>query len=106
MQTAMAPCAQARTFLIHMFGSGLDGDDRFVVERYRSLADGGIVAVDSGEPATRKRRTAKHPVVSLKAAKEMRPGRDEIIICTGLHTKGGQQIWGDYAVWGHMLRRR
>ncbi len=36
MQTAMAPRAQARTFLIHMFGSGLDGDDCFVVERYDS----------------------------------------------------------------------
>ena len=27
----------------------------------------------------------------------MRPGRDEIIICTGVTIKGGAQIWGDLA---------
>ena len=31
----------AQSFLIHLFGGGLD-DDRYVVERYRSLADGQI----------------------------------------------------------------
>ena len=35
MTTAMAlPGNTARTFLVHDFGSGLEGDDRFVVERF------------------------------------------------------------------------
>ncbi len=37
MATAMAmPGNTAATFLIHYFGGGLDGDDRFVVERFRA----------------------------------------------------------------------
>jgi len=36
---------------------------------------------------------------------EQAPDRTEIIICTGLSTRGGRQAWGSYAVWGHMLRR-
>ena len=36
MQRANAPGGNARTFLTHLFGSGLDGDDRYVVERSRS----------------------------------------------------------------------
>ena len=36
MQTVSAPGGNARTFLTHLFGSGLDGDDRYVVERFRS----------------------------------------------------------------------
>ena len=27
----------------------------------------------------------------------MRPTRTEIIVCTGLRTRGGQQLWGDLA---------
>ena len=42
MQTATAPGASARTFLIHMFSRGLD-DNRYVVERYKSTFDGEIV---------------------------------------------------------------
>ena len=94
MHTANAPGGSARTYLIHMFGSGLEGDDRFVVERFRSHADGDIRPIQAGEPATRGRRKIKHMIVPLKAVKEMRPAPDEIIICTGLRTMGGWQLWG------------
>ena len=96
MHTANAPGGNARTFLTHMFGSGLD-DNRYVVERFRSMADGDIRPIRGGEPTPKGRRKTKHTIVTLKAVKEMRPARDEIIICTGLHTRGGQQIWGDRA---------
>ena len=46
MQAALAPRGDSRTFLTHFVGSGLD-DDRYVVERYRSQADGQIVPVDA-----------------------------------------------------------
>ena len=42
MSTAMAmPGNTASTYLIHMFGTGL-ADERFVVERFRALANGEI----------------------------------------------------------------
>ena len=39
MQTVLALRGNARTFLTHFVGDGLD-DDRYVVEKYRSLANG------------------------------------------------------------------
>ena len=39
MQTVLAPRGDARTFLTHFVGDDLD-DDRYVVEEYRSLANG------------------------------------------------------------------
>ena len=104
MQTATAPGASSRTFLIHMFRCGLD-DNRYVVERYKSTFDGEIVRW-SGKG---KSKTGKQPrqVMSLGAVQRMRPERDEIIVCTGVKIAGsGIQYWGSYAVWGHMLRRR
>ena len=44
MQAALAPRGNARTFLTHFVGSGLD-DDRYVVQRYLSQANGDIVPV-------------------------------------------------------------
>ena len=41
MQTVKAFRGNARTFLTHMFGRGLD-DDRYMIERFRSKADGEI----------------------------------------------------------------
>ena len=38
----------AHTFLVHVFGRGLDGE-RYVVERYRSLASGEIRPVQAEE---------------------------------------------------------
>ena len=47
------------------------------------------------EPAKKGRRKAKRTTASLKAVKETRPARNEIIVCTGLRIKGsGIQYWG------------
>ena len=95
MTAAMAmPGNTASTFLIHSFNGGLDGDDRFVVERFRALACGDIRPVQAGTATAKGRRRAKRIVVSRKEAEAMRPDRAEIIICTGLRTRGGKQCWG------------
>ncbi len=105
MNTAMAmPGNTASTFLTHFFGNGL-ADDRYVVERFRTFADGDIRPVrpeaspdrGPGQAKAKGRRGAKRVTASLAAVKEMRPARTEIIVCTGLRTRGGQQLWGDLA---------
>ena len=105
MQTVKALRGNARTFLTHIFGRGLD-DDRYVVERFQSMADGEIRPRRGDWPTTKGRRKAPRKTVSLQAVQRIRPERDEIIVCTGISIAGGIQYWGDYAVWGHMLRRR
>ena len=97
MTTAMTmPGNTASTYLIHLFGSGL-ADERYAVERYKARVDGDIVPVLAETPRANGRRKAKRVTATLKAVKEMRPARTEIIICTGLRTRGGQQLWGSYA---------
>lgn len=79
---------------LHYFGSGLAGDDRFVVERFRALAFDHICSVQS-EPASAKgRRKTKRIAVSHKEAKAMRLDRTEIAICAGPRTCGGKQAQG------------
>ena len=98
MTTAMAiPGNTAKTFLVHDFGSGLEGDDRFVVERFKALADGDIRPVQSETTKAKGKARAKHIVVSRKQAEALRPDLTEIIICTGLRTRGGRQAWGSVA---------
>ena len=106
MQRIDALRGGAGTWLVHAFGSGLEGEDRFTVERYRAMTDGDIRPIRPEAAASKGRRKAKPPVVSRKQVEALRPARTEIIVCTGLRTRGGWQIWGSYAVWGHMLRRR
>ena len=103
MNTAMAmPGNTASTFLIHLFGSGL-ADDRYVVEGFRTFADGDIRPVrpeaspDRGPGQAKGRRKAKRVTATLNEVKEMRLARTEIIVCTGLRTRGGQQLWGALA---------
>ena len=97
MTAAMAmPGNTAETFLVHFFGTGL-ADDRYVVERFRARADGDIVPAPAGALAAKGRRKTKRTVVSRKEAEAMRPERTEIIICTGLQTRGGRQAWGSLA---------
>ena len=103
--TMAMPGNTAETFLVHFFGTGL-ADDRYVVERFRARADGDIVPAPAETLAAKSRRKTKRIVVSRKEAEAMRPDRTEIIVCTGLRTRGGKQSWGSYAVWGLMLRRR
>ena len=105
MQTVKASAADTRTFLTHMFGRGLD-DDRYVIERFRSKADGEIRPRRRNGASKKSRGKTSREIVSLSTVQRMRPKRDEIIVCTGIAITGGIQYWGDYAVWGHMLRRR
>ena len=85
----------AHTFLVHVFGRGLDGE-RYVVERFRSRPDGRIDPVEAGQPKARKGgRKPRRTVISASEVKMMKPERDEIIICTALNLKAsGVQIWG------------
>ena len=98
MSTAMAiPGNTANTFLVHYFGVGLDGDDRFVVERFKALSSGDIRPVPDSAANSKGRRRSGRTVVSRREAEAMRPDRTEIIICTGLRTRGGKQSWGTLA---------
>ena len=101
MSTAMAmPGNTAATYLIHLFGTGL-ADERFVVEKFRALANGEIRPVAPEAAASKGRRV----VVSRRQAEAMRPDRTEIIVCTGLSTRGGRQAWGSVAA-GLLCERR
>ena len=104
MQTVNARPGNARTYLIHLFGRGLE-DDRYVVERFKSMTNGDIRPVSPDGPAKKGRRKARRTTVSRRTAKEMRPQRDEIIICTGVTIKGGIQIWGGFAT-GMFVERK
>ena len=88
----------AHTFLVHVFGRGLDGE-RYVVERFRSRPDGQIDPVEAERPKAKKGgRRPRRTIVSAGAVRKMRPERDEIIICTALDLKAsGVQIWGTLA---------
>ena len=76
-----------------------------MVERYRALSDGDIVPAPAEASKAKGRGKAKHMVVSRRQAEAMRPGRTEIIICTGLSTRGGRQAWGSVAA-GLLCDRR
>ena len=94
MTAAMAmPGNTAETFLVHFFGTGL-ADDRYVVERFRARADGDIVPTPAEAPKAKGGRTTTRTTATLKAVREMKPACTEIIICTGLRTRGGWQLWG------------
>ena len=95
MTAALAlPGNTAATFLTHFFGPGLADDDRYVVERFKAMADGDIRRAPDKTPKGGKRRTANAVTATLKAVKEMRPAPNEIIVCTGLQSRGGVQYWG------------
>ena len=97
MNTAIAIPGSAATFLTHFFGHGLS-DERYVVEKFKAMANGDIRRCPTDASSTGKsRRKAKFVTATLKAVKEMRPARNEIIVCTGLRTRGGVQVWGDIA---------
>ena len=105
MQELTTPRADSSTYLIHLFGTGLDADDKFVVERFRSLADGEIVSVDGDGTRGKGRRGKRRTVVTLRAVEKLRPARDEIIVATGLSRAGGMQAWGSWAT-GLFVERR
>ncbi len=98
MSAAIAiPGNTASTILTHFFGSGLS-DDRYVIERFRLMIDGDIRRCPDPAPVKGKDRSrANYATATLKAVREMGPARTEIIVCTGIRTRGGIQIWGDIA---------
>ena len=106
MQTIDALPASARTWLVHAFGRGLDGQDRFAVERFKTMLHGDIRASPHGPPKAKGRRKTKRVVVSREEVEAKRPARTEIIICTGLRTRGAWQLYGDIATGVFQHRRQ
>ena len=97
MRTGRIFHRDAQTFLIHLFGRGLD-DERYVVEKYRSHPNGEIEPVGAEEPRTKGRRRPRRKIVSRRAVREMRPAPNEIIVCTGVKlARSGVQMWGTQA---------
>ena len=95
MQPVQALSANATTFLTHLVGLA---DERYVVQRFKSMLDGDIRPIEAEAPKGSRRRKAKRVLASLKQVKEMRPGRNEIIVCTGLRIRNcGVQYWDCYA---------
>ena len=86
-------------------GGGLD-DERYVIQRYLSRADGDIVPVDANGIKPKGPRKPRPAIASLRAVKRMRPARDEIIIATGIKLRNcGVQLWGWRAM-GIFVERR
>ena len=103
MRTTMR---ESNTFLTHTFGRGLE-DERYAVERFKSAMDGEIRPMPAGE-ADKRGSKKKRATATRKAVREMRPARDEIIVCTGLRTRdSGVQYWGVYSIglFGQSSRR-
>ena len=83
MQAAIPPHGDAHTFLTHFVGGGLD-DDRYIVERCRSLAIGDIVLVSIDQRNPKGRRKARRTILPLKAVEKKGHVQDEIIVATGI----------------------
>ena len=94
MSTAIALHGNtASTFLTHFFGSGL-ADDTYVVERFKTLVDGDSHGcADAPSTVKKGKRKTARVTVTLKAVQALHLDRTEIIVCTGLKTRGGVQLW-------------
>ena len=104
MRTGRIFHRDAQTFLVHLFGRGLD-DERYVVEKYRSHPNGEIEPVQAERSRTKGRGKPRRKIVSRKAVREMRPERDEIIVCTGVKlARSGVQMWGCAAAGLRLVR--
>ena len=94
MRTGRMFHRDAQTFLVHLFGRGLE-DSRYVVEKYRSQPNGEIKPIQAEQPKTKSPLRPRRTIVSRRAVREMRPERDEIIVCTGVNLAGsGIQLYG------------
>ena len=93
----------ASTYVVHFFGGGLDRDERYVVERYETVASGEIRPLAAGEEGggARKARTT----LSRRAVKRLRPLHNEIVIATAVGRDAGMQLIGSTAA-GIALRGR
>ena len=95
MHSIRIPRGDARTFLTHLFGGCLD-EDRYRVRCYKSCADGEIKPRTCNKTAKKGRPVRE--IVSLRTVKQMRPERDEIIVCTGVNrASSGVQYRGSLA---------
>ena len=96
------PKPEANTFLTHLFGEGL-ADERYEVRRYKSSGGGELRPLPGGKSGGCR---SKRVTASRRAVREMRPARDELIVCKGLKLpESGLQLWGEHLVWGKMLCR-
>ncbi len=96
------PKREANTFLTHLREKGL-ADERYEVRRYKPSGGGELKPLPAAEEGGRKSRRV---TASRRAVREMRPARDELIVCTGLRIPGsGLQLWGEHLVWGRMISR-
>ena len=87
-----APGRGAQTFLVHLLGGGL-ADVRYAVTRFMSRANGDIVPVHP--EGAQGRGKPKPLIMTLDKVWELCPGRDEIIIATGIERRDcGMQAWG------------
>ena len=86
MHAAIAFPRSASMILTHAFGRGL-ADERYVVERFQAMADGDIRRCPGDAAPSKARRKTKRTIASLKAVRQLRPARTEIIICTGLRIR-------------------
>ncbi len=96
------PRPKANTFLTYLFGQGL-ADERYEVRRYKSSGGGELRPLPGGKSGGCR---SKRVTASRRAVREMRPARDELIVCKGLKLpESGLQLWGEHLVWGKMLCR-
>ncbi len=96
MQTATATDRTANTYLVHLFGAGLE-DERYEVQRFQTAADGEIRPWRAGARAKNGRKQARK-IMSLRSVQRLRPDRNEIIIAKGVSVGGGIQYWGEWTV--------
>ena len=96
MQTSK-PIRHATTWLTHVFGGGLDQDERFVVERFESMASGEIRPLRGARVSGSDDRRMARTTVSRRTVQRLRPKRNEIIIATAVRRDAGIQLYGEGA---------
>ena len=69
MHAAQAFSPTQPRFLTHIVGRGL-ADERYVVQRFKSMIDGDIRLVEAEAPKGKRRRNVKHTLASLEDVKE------------------------------------
>ena len=110
MSTTTDARTPASTFLTHFFGGGLiDKGECYVVERFRALANGDIRRWPTDAPAGTNGNARPAPeVASVDEVRELRPAYNEIIVCTGLGTRAGVQMygWAACGLWGDRTKWR
>ena len=105
MRTGRMFHRNAQTYLVHVFGRGLEAD-RYVIEKYRSDSDGQIHPVEPEQTRATGRRRRRRIVAGAAAVKKLRPERDEIIVCTALNLKGlGNPVLGGRPAAGFLATR-